>query len=74
MILYCVMRTRLHASGAHHSLKRALQRLRRIQHHRITLNASEPLTGLSSIDQEQTGILAALTIKKPTPGTQSTLL
>jgi len=74
LILYRVMRTRLHASGAHHSPERALQRLRRIQHHRVTLNASEPLTGLSSIDQEQTGILAALTIKKPTLSTQLTLL
>ena len=74
LILYRVMRTRLHASGAHHSPERALQRLRRIQHHRVTLNASEPLTGLSGIDQEQTGILVALNIKKPTLSIQLTLL
>ena len=74
LILYRVMRTRLHASGDKHSPERALQRLRRIQHHRVTLNASQPLTGLSSIDQEQAGILAALTIKKPTLSTQLTLL
>jgi transposase len=74
LILYRVMRTRLHASGAKHSPERALQRLRRIQHHRVTLNASHPLTGLSSIDQEQTDILAALTIKKPTLISQLTLL
>ncbi len=74
LILYRVMRTRLHASGATHSPERALQRLRRIQHHRVTLNASQPLTGLSSVDQEQAGILAALTIKKPSLNTQLTLL
>jgi hypothetical protein len=32
------------------------------------------LTGLSSIDQEQAGILAALIIKKPSLNTQLTLL
>ena len=74
LILYRVMRTRLHASGTQHSPERALQQLRRIQHHRVTLNASQPLTGLSSIDQNQAGILAALTIKKPTLDTQLTLL
>ena len=74
LIMYRVMRTRLHASGAQHSPERALQQLRRIQHHRVTLNASQPLTGLSSIDQDQAGILAALTIKKPTLDTQLTLL
>ena len=74
LILYRVMRTRLHASGATHSPERALQRLRRIQHHRVTLNASQPMTGLSSVDQEQAGILAALTIKKPTLNAQLTLL
>lgn len=74
LILYRVMRTRLHAGGAKHSPERALQRLRRIQHHRVTLNASQPLTGLSSIDQEQADILTALAIKKPTLSTQLTLL
>jgi transposase len=74
LILYRVMRTRLHAGGATHSPERALQRLRRIQHHRVTLNASQPMTGLSSVDQEQAGILAALTIKKPSLNTQLTLL
>ena len=74
LILYRVMRTRLHANGATHSPERALQRLRRIQHHRVTLNANQPMAGLSSIDQEQAGILAALTIKKPSLHTQLTLL
>ena len=74
LIVYRVMRTRLHASGAKHSPERALERLRRIQHHRVTLNASQPVTGLSAIDQEQADILTALTIKKPSLSTQLTLL
>jgi hypothetical protein len=68
------MRSRLHVGGTHHSPERALAKLRRIQHHRVTLNDSQPVAGLSSIDQEQTSILAALTIKKPTLSTQLTLL
>lgn len=74
LILYRVMRTRLHAGGTAHSPERALSKLRRIQHHRVTLNDSEPIAGLSAIDQEQSQILAALAIKKPTLSTQLTLL
>jgi len=74
LILYRVMRSRLHVAGTAHSPERALAKLRRIQHHRVTLNDSQPVAGLSSIDQEQASILCALTIKKPTLGTQLTLL
>ena len=56
------------------SPERALEKLRRIQHHRVTLNGAESVTGISTINKEQTGILAALTIKKPTIETQLTLL
>ena len=74
LILYRVMRSRLHVGGTSHSPERALAKLRRIQHHRVTINDSQPVAGLSSIDQDQANILAALTIKKPTLGTQLTLL
>ena len=74
LILYRVMRTRLHASDTALSPERALEKLRRIQHHRVTLNGAESVTGISTINKEQTGILAALTIKKPTIETQLTLL
>jgi transposase len=74
LILHRVMRTRLRAGGTGHSPERALSKLRRIQHHRITLNDTQPLAGLSSIDQEQASILAALTIKKPTIDTHLSLL
>ncbi len=74
LILYRVMRTRLHASETSLSPERALSNLRRIQHHRVTLNGAKTITGVSTISAEQTDILAALTIKKPTLDTQLTLL
>lgn len=74
LILYRVMRTRLRAKEADLSPERALSRLRRIQHHRVTLNGTQPVAGLSSISQDQADILSALTIKKPTIDTQLTLL
>ena len=74
LILYRVMRSRLRAAGTKLSPERALLKLRRIQHHRITLNETQPVAGLSSISQEQADILAALTIKKPSLNTQLTLL
>ena len=74
LILYRVLRTRLHASNTKLSPERALSKLRRIQHHRITLNGAQPVCGLSSVSQEQADILAALNIKKPSPSTQLTLL
>ena len=38
------------------------------------VNDTQPVTGLSTINQEHTAILAALTIKKPTLNAQLTLL
>ena len=59
------MRWRLKAAKADLSPERALEYLRRIQHHRIRLNATEPVTGISAISAEQTRVLTALAIKKP---------
>ena len=73
LILYRVMRTRLRHSDTQLSPERALAKLRRIQHQRVTIDA-QPLAGMSSITQEHSSILAALTIKKPTLETQLTLL
>jgi transposase len=74
LILYRVMRSRLHAGETGLSPERALSRLRRIQHHRVTLNGTQPVAGLSSISQDQANILSALTVKKPTLDAQLTLL
>jgi transposase len=74
LILYRVMRMRLRAGDTQLSPERALDKLRRIQHHQVIVNDMQPVTGLSIINQEHTAILAALTIKKPTLNTQLTLL
>jgi hypothetical protein len=74
LILYRVIRTRLHASATARSPERALANLRRIQHHRVTLNGADTIAGVSTINDEQSRIFTALTIKKPTLNTQLTLL
>ena len=38
-----------------------------ILHHQVIVNDTQPVTGLSTINQEQAAILAALTIKKTKP-------
>lgn len=64
-ILYRVMRMRLKAANTNTSPERALEILRRIQHHQIRLNSQEPMTGLSSITPEQTDLFKALSVKRP---------
>ena len=74
LILYRVMRSRLRDSQTKISPERALDKLRRIQHQVVKVNDLEPIAALSSINQEHTEILQALTIKKPTLPAQLTLL
>ena len=68
------MRQRLRAADAKTSPEKALAQLRRIQHHRITLNGTQPNTGLSTTSTEQANILAALNLTKPRLPEQLTLL
>jgi transposase len=65
LILHRVMRTRLKVGQTPLSPEKALNKLRRIQHLKVVLNESAPISGLSSITQEHQNILAALNIKKP---------
>lgn len=74
LIMFRVMRTRLHASKTRLSPGRALAALSRIQRHCVTIDDAQPVTGLSTINEEQTEIFAALTVKIPTLKTQLTLL
>ena len=74
LILYRVMRSRLRHSNSKISPERALDKLRRIQHQVVKVNALDPIAALSSINQEHTEILQALTIKKPTLPAQLALL
>lgn len=74
LILYRVMRAKLRAGDTKLSPERALDKLRRIQHQKIILNKTQPVTGLSTITQEHQAILATLDIKKPTLDPQMSLL
>ncbi len=66
LILFRLMRTRLHAAKTRLSPGSALASLSRIQRHCVTINDAQPVTGLSTINEEQTEIFSALTVKIPT--------
>jgi transposase len=74
LILYRVMRARLRQGQTELSPEKALDKLRRIQHQKIILNKTQPITGLSTITQEHAAILGSLDIKKPTLDPQLSLL
>lgn len=74
LILYRVMRQRLKLAGHDASPETALAQLRRIQRQTVTINNSAPISGVSSVNDQQAGLLAALKIKPPQPSTQLSLL
>lgn len=73
LILYRVMRERLKMAKTNLSPEKALAQLKRIHRHRIKVN-DRPLTGVSTLTKEQTNLLGALTLKKPTKREQLSLL
>jgi len=74
LIVYRVMRQRLKLAKSDLSPEKALAQLRRIQRHRVSINDAAPITGISTINTQQAGVLAALNLKKPTQDTQLPLL
>jgi transposase len=74
LILYRVMRQRLKLAGSALSPEAALAQLRRVQRHTVSINDGAPVQGISNINQEQAGVLAALKLRKPTPDPQMSLL
>lgn len=74
LILYRVMRQRLKLAGSSLSPEAALDRLRRVQRHTVCINDGVPLQGVSTLNQEQANVLAALKLKKPMPDPQMSLL
>ena len=74
LILHRVMRMRLRAANAGVTPERALQSLKRIQHHRVTIGGAQPLCGVSSMTTEQHAVLAALKVKQPSQFKQLSLL
>ena len=65
LVLHRVMRMRLRKASAEFSPASSLELLRRIQHHRINLNGTRIVRGLSKIDVLQTRVMRALGV--PTP-------
>ncbi len=74
LVLHRVMRMRLRAAKTGITPERALQTLKRIQHHRVTLGSAAPLSGVSSLSDEQNQMFKALKVKQPTANRQLSLL
>ena len=74
LILHRVMRMRLRQANTDITPERALQSLKRIQHHRVSINGASPLCGVSSMTTEQNAVLTALKVKQPSQFTQLSLL
>ena len=74
LVLHRVMRLRLKLAGSTLSPDAALQRLRRIQRHRIRIDDAAPIAGISTFHTHQTDTLAALLVKQPSLDAQMALL
>jgi transposase len=74
LIVYRVMRQRLKLAKSDLSPEKALAQLRRIQRHSVSINATTPIAGISTVNDLQSKVFAALKIKKPTQDTQMSLL
>ena len=74
LILHRVMRMRLRSASTGVTPERALQSLKRIQHHRVSINGAPPLCGVSSMTTEQHEVLTALKVKQPSQFKQLSLL
>jgi len=74
LILHRVMRMRLRQGKTGLTPERALQSLKRIQHHRVSINGAAPLSGVSSMTTEHSEMLKALKVKTPSQSQQLSLL
>jgi len=74
LILHRVMRMRLRAANTGLTPESALQSLKRIQHHRVSINGAPPLAGVSSMTAEHNEVLNALKVKTPSHSQQLSLL
>ena len=74
LILHRVMRMRLRAANTGITPERALQGLKKIQHHRVSINGAAPLSGVSSMTAEHSAMLKALQVKTPDKTEQISLL
>jgi transposase len=74
LIVYRVMRQRLKLAKSELTPEKALAQLRRIQRHSVTINAGTPISGISTINVQQSSVFTALNLKKPTQDAQLNLL
>ena len=74
LIVYRVMRQRLKFAKSGLTPEKALAQLRRIQRHSVSINQAQPISGVSTINDQQASVLAALNLKKPTQNAQLNLL
>ena len=74
LIVYRVMRQRLKLAKSELTPEKALAQLRRIQRHSVTINAGAPISGISTINAQQSSVFTALNLKKPTQDAQLNLL
>ena len=56
------------------SSERALQTLKRIQHHRVSINGSDPMSGVGTISPEDAKVFKALKVNLPSQINPVTLL
>jgi hypothetical protein len=74
LILHRVMRMRLREGKTGLTPERALQSLKRIQHHRVSINGAAPVSGVSSMTTEHSEMFKALKVKTPSQSQQLSLL
>ena len=74
LIVYRVMRQRLKLAKSDLSPERALEKLRRIQRHSVSINSGAPIAGISTINAQQAGVYAALNLNQPPQNAQLNLL
>jgi transposase len=74
LVMHRVMRQRLKLAGSTLSPDAALRQLRRVQRHQVRIDGAEPITGISTIHQDQADTLDALKVKKPSLDAQMSLL
>ena len=65
LIVHRIMRQRLKEGEAGISPERALQTLKRIQHHRVSINGSDPISGVGTISPEDAKVFKALKVNLP---------
>jgi transposase len=74
LIVHRIMRQRLKEGEAGISPERALQTLKRIQHHRVSINGSDPMSGVGTISPEDAKVFKALKVNLPSQINPVTLL